>query len=286
MSMDSGPAVVDGHVHLASGDLCRYPRNQQFANAPTFTATLEEFRSTAGPLGVSQAVLVQPSLYGSDHRYLVDCLEAHPGEYVGVALVDPIDTGAPGRLTELVQRAPVTGIRLALNLDDRRGWLEDDGEPLCDKAADLGVVLSLLVRPAHLPRVEMWLDRRRELCVVIDHLGRPDLFDGPPSEALAGLLRLARYPRVHIKVSALPELSRQPFPHKDTWRWAQEAFEAFGAERSMWGSDFPFIVPGRPYADALAVIGESFPALSDYERDRLLGGTAREVYRLPAPKAF
>jgi predicted TIM-barrel fold metal-dependent hydrolase len=54
----------------------------------------------------------------------------------------------------------------------------------------------------------------------------------------------------------------------------------------MWGSDFPFIVPGRPYADALAVIGESFPALSDYERDRLLGGTAREVYRLPAPKAF
>jgi L-fuconolactonase len=51
----------------------------------------------------------------------------------------------------------------------------------------------------------------------------------------------------------------------------------------MWGSDFPFLATAGGYADALSAVELALPQLDAAERELLFGGTARAVYRLPAP---
>ena len=281
--MSPGSGYVDGHVHVAFGDKRVYPINNVFRRAPQFVAPIEEFRTVAGALGVTQAVLIQPSVYAFDHSYLMRCLAEFPRDYVGVALVDPLDPGSPDLLNDLVRLGPVTGVRLGFLLEPERGWLDPVAEPLARAAADLGLAISILGNPAHLALVDDWLNEHQDLTVVIDHLGHPELAPEPPERALDNVTRLARFPRTYVKLSALPALSREPFPHRDTWHWARTLIAVFGVGRCMWGSDFPFVAAGGRYLDALTVMSQALPTLSPSDRSRLLAGTAREAYRLPLP---
>ena len=62
------------------------------------------------------------------------------------------------------------------------------------------------------------------------------------------------------------------------------AFTAFGAERLMFGSDWPVCLLATPaYRDVLAAAEELTGELSATERDAVFGGTAQRVYRLRPP---
>ena len=75
--------IVDTHVHVWSDDADRYPWHQTLAHVPipTYPAPAENLLAAMDDAGVSHAVLVQPSVYGSDNRYLCDCLDRWPGRF-------------------------------------------------------------------------------------------------------------------------------------------------------------------------------------------------------------
>jgi predicted TIM-barrel fold metal-dependent hydrolase len=277
----SGASVVDAHVHVGSPDLTAHPRSPHYPRAPRIPATIEDFEALGARFGVGQAVLVQPSEYGFDNSYLCESLQGRSGRFVGVALADPEDPASLDDVAELARSGLITGVRFGANFDDGRDWLGPPGRRLLEGARQLGLVVSFFVRPAQIERVERILEDDPDLVCVVDHLGRPDLADGEPSSAVRELVRLARFPGVHVKVSALPALSRQPYPHRDTWGWAREVEQGFGVSRLMWGSDYPLSATPDSYGEAIEVVSLALPDLGEDGRERLLAGTARSVYRLP-----
>ena len=58
-----------------------------------------------------------------------------------------------------------------------------------------------------------------------------------------------------------------------------EALEAFGADRIMWGSDFPVVSSREGYDNSLRLPLAYFARLSEDERDAIFGGTAMRVWR-------
>jgi L-fuconolactonase len=95
------------------------------------------------------------------------------------------------------------------------------------------------------------------------------------------LRELARRPNVFCKVSGL--VTEADWKH---WRpehlrpYLDVAFEAFGPERLMFGSDWPVCLLAAPYDRVLGVVADYAAALSATERDALFGGTARRAYKL------
>jgi predicted TIM-barrel fold metal-dependent hydrolase len=276
----SASGIVDAHVHVGSPDLAAHPRSPHYPRAPRISATIEDFEQLGPRFGVGQAVLVQPSEYGFDNSYLCESLHRGAGQFVGIALADPDDRSALDDVAELARAGLITGVRFGANFDDGRDWLGPPGRRLLESARSLRLVVSFFVRPAQFEQVERILEDNPDLICVVDHLGRPDLADGDPSSAVRDLVRLARFPGVHVKVSALPALSRQPFPHRDTWGWARQVEQGFGVHRLMWGSDYPLSASPDSYGQALEVVALALPDLSEGESKRLLGTTARSVYRL------
>ncbi len=123
--------------------------------------------------------------------------------------------------------------------------------------------------------------------VVIEHLGSVNIPDG---ESAPYLLRrtvfdLARYPHVAIKFHGLGEICprRQPFPQpfpfdRSYLALFDLALAAFGAERMLWGSDFPPVSGREGYANALRWPQEHFAARPAPDQTALFGGTAQRIF--------
>jgi predicted TIM-barrel fold metal-dependent hydrolase len=115
--MATDARVIDSHAHVASPDTSRFPHSTEFPHAPKLNTPVEALLHDMNAVGVERAVLIQPSLYGFDHSYLIACLREHPSRFVGVALADPLDTHFPRHLERIVQDVPIRGVRFAPLID-------------------------------------------------------------------------------------------------------------------------------------------------------------------------
>ena len=97
-------------------------------------------------------------------------------------------------------------------------------------------------------------------------------------DELKKLLALARYPRVFVKISHPWRLSKREYPHTDTYDQIRRIYDAFGARRLMWGSDWPAVESFCGYGRALALYRDEIPFFSPEDRRHILGGTALRLW--------
>lgn len=231
-------ASVDSHAHvfvqgLSLADSRRY--------RPDHDATLEHYLALLDANGVSHGVLVQPSFLGTDNRYLLDALRQAPQRLRGVVVVDPSTSG--GELEAMAQ-AGVVGMRLNLiglpapQLQDR-AW-----QALLAAINGLGWHVEVHLPAGRLPEVVPALLKAR--CrVVVDHFGRPDGALGVRDPGFQFLLRQAVTGRVWVKLSGAyrnwDAAQCADAPREAAW----QLLDAFGAQRLMWGSDWPHTQHGH-----------------------------------------
>jgi predicted TIM-barrel fold metal-dependent hydrolase len=91
------------------------------------------------------------------------------------------------------------------------------------------------------------------------------------------VLGLARFANVYAMVSGQYAFSREPYPHRDLEPVVRAVYRAYGADRLLWASDFPWILEEPGYTAQLALADELLPDISSSERAAILGGTARKL---------
>ncbi len=77
--------------------------------------------------------------------------------------------------------------------------------------------------------------------LLVDHCGRPDLDAGRGSPGFQAVLALAQTGRTWIKVSGFDKFSREAFPYADIADYVHAIQQAYGEDRLIWGSDWPFL---------------------------------------------
>src|SRR5262249_51343594 len=137
------------------------------------------------------------------------------------------------------------------------------------------VPVCLQMRPEGIPDLLALLARFRRVPIILDHLARPVLSDGPPYEAARWLFELAVYPNLFLKLTsrtveqAADGASRPEafFPRLVT---------AFGAERIAWGSNFP--AHAGPMSRIVDDAEGALACLTEADRTAIFAGTARRLY--------
>ena len=114
--------------------------------------------------------------------------------------------------------------------------------------------------------------------VVIDHMARIGVDGEIRDGEVNALCALAKYPGVNVKVSAFYALGQQGPPHDDLVPMIRRLFDAFGAERLMWGSDCPFQVLTERYEDSISLVRDRLDFLSADGREKVLMDTAERVF--------
>ena len=267
------PPIIDSHVHVWS-------RNPAFPFAPgaivpeidaspaTLLRLMEENR-------ILKTVLIQVIHYKYDNHYLVDTLHRYPHKFAGVCRVNPEDPAAPDDLSRLTEEG-CHGVRISPAADGSGDWIRGSlMKPLWKRCLELKIPMTLLLPVSRLTDVSPLIEQHPELKVVIDHMA-----DCPVDNLskLRQLNAMARYPNVFVKISHMWSLSRQPYPYMDAGHMVARVRDAFGAERLMWGTDWPIRPELLSYVKRVDLYRKSIAFLSKKERKEVLYGTVKQVW--------
>jgi predicted TIM-barrel fold metal-dependent hydrolase len=258
-------AAIDTHAHAFTldADLAGTRRY-----TPEHSAPLTDYLSQLDGAGVAQGVLVQPSFLGTDNSYLLQSLAAWPDRLRGIVVIDPSCDEAT---MAAMSAAHVVGLRLnLLGLD--HGFVADaDWQRLFARAKDLGWQIEIHTTGNNIPFLlsALWPSGAN---IVIDHFGRPDPAAGLADPGIKAMLARADSERIWIKLSGPYRCAGQPNLYARTF------LDAFGAQRLMWGSDWPWTQhsEGMTFARALGWLSEWLP--EEACRQTVLRDTPRALF--------
>jgi predicted TIM-barrel fold metal-dependent hydrolase len=139
------------------------------------------------------------------------------------------------------------------------GYYADAGGLLADLAA-LDMIADVQVVDDQLVGLAPLLERSG-VRVHVDHCGRPDPGAGLDAAGFRELLRWGASGRAVVKLSGCFKVSREPYPHRDLLPYVRALVDAFGPDRCVWGSDWPFLrMPERvDYGPLLTLLAEQVP---------------------------
>lgn len=277
--------IVDAHVHVflsAADD----PERTVDAIAPAERdAPVELLEREQRSAGVDGAVLVP---LGPEDGYVARVAASDRGRYACIAS-EAAGQDDPGQVAERLDAGGFSGLRkfgLPGDLADRPPWLG-----VLERLAADEKVLWLYPRAEDLPTVDAVAERLPELRIVLNHTGftqagigcdeygRPRIDSPVPQPHEAQVLALSRHPNVSVVLSGAYGFSHEEYPYPDVAEVVRRVADAFGTERLMWASDFPWIVDRPGYRACLELIDHHLPGLSPAERAAVLGDNIRRVLR-------
>lgn len=276
--------IVDTHVHYTQPPSAQRP----YAHPPggVLPMTVDEVVAQAQAAGIARVVQVTPSPMGYDNRYAFEGAQQRPDAVLGViGRFDPFAPRLPQRLQAFCSQPGVLGVRYTLHHDWAADWLATGQlEPLFAAAQEQGTAVFLYA-PDQCEQLQRVARAYPRLRLVVDHTA----LRHAPGRSLAEnfaqwkqVIALAGHDNVWMKVSYFPEVAAgsEPWPYPAAARRFRELYEAMGAQRMLWGSNFPVVAHLCTYGQALDFIRLGCDFLRPEDRADILGGN---FYRHFAP---
>jgi len=227
------PGAVDAHCHVF-GPMAEFP----------FSAKAKYLPEDAGPdmlfalrdlLGFSRNVIVQASCHGTDNAATLNGIAKSNGKARGVAVVDPAISDVE---LERLHASGIRGVRfnfLKRLVDDAP---KDKFLEIARRIQPLGWHVVVYFEADILAELRPFLDAIPTL-LVIDHMGRPDVAQGPHDpdmQAFRALLDSRE--EIWTKVTCPDRLDAKG-PPWDDFAAAVAPLVADYPDRVLWGTDWP-----------------------------------------------
>ena len=229
--------ATDCHAHILGP-------SSQFAYSPERIYTppdcsLPSYRDMLNTLGVARAVLVQPSVYGTDNAVLLRALGEGGSAFRGVAVVDwSIDDAA----LHAMQTAGVRGVRV--NVVDvqpgKNAFPLEQLTTLARRVAPLGWHMEFLLHVDQFPTLDDMLENF-PVDVVFGHLGYMSTGHGQHAAGFRALRRLLSRGRAWVKLTGPYRISTGAMPHADVTPFAHTLL-ATAPDKIVWGTDWPHVM--------------------------------------------
>ncbi|MFJ8749124.1 amidohydrolase family protein [Streptomyces sp. NPDC102441] len=282
-------AVIDAHHHV--WDLA--VRDQDWITGEELapirrTFTLADLETEARAAGVVATVLVQTVTVVEETPELLALAD---GSTLVAGVVGWTDLTAPdiadtlAGLRALPGGGRLVGIRHQVQGEADPEWLlRPDVLRGLRAVAAAGLVYDLIVRPHQLPAAVRAAALLPELTFVLDHAGKPPVARGETQPWAGHVRALAALPNTVCKLSGLvTEADPRSWTVEDLRPYADSVIEAFGPDRTMFGSDWPVCRLAAGYTEVLEAARELTGRLGEDGRRSVFAGTARRVYGLRTP---
>ena len=281
--------TIDIHPHVISTDTEHYPNAPVGGHKSDWSrerpVSMEQMIAAMDQAGIAKSVLVQASTcYGHDNSYMADAVAAYPNRFTGVFSIDVLAPDAPEKIRHWVGRR-LTGMRLftaGSTMPNQADWVDAPRSfPAWECAGELGIPVCMQMTVKAIPQLIRMLERFPKVRVILDHLAKPTLSDGPPYTGASDVFRLADYKNLYLK------LTPRTVAEAQTGKATHATFfpllvSKFGASRIAWGSNYP--ASEGTLLGLLEVTRLALSVLSAEDRDWILARTALTLYPVLAGK--
>jgi L-fuconolactonase len=270
--------IVDAHRHYWDPSRLDYA---WLVHAPA--ALRRTFLPDDLPGDTDACILVQAAPDEAETRFLFEIARDMPGAIGVVGWIDMESPGVEARLDRLIADGGglLRGVRPMVQDIADTAWL---ASPSLDSAFDLmterGLVFDALVDIRHLRTLYERLGKHPGLRAVIDHAAKPDVAAGAFAEWSGAIARLAQMPDVYCKFSGLLTLTGPSANPHALEPYVAHLFEMFGAERLVWGSDWPVLTTHSTYGAWKTCASEFVQRHAPTAADAVFGGNALALYSI------
>jgi L-fuconolactonase len=269
--------VLDSHVHVWDPDRRKLPWLPE-GHPLRRVFRLQDLASPhdGGSLP-PETLLVQADADPAETVDLLDLAAAAPSVLGVVGWVDLTAPDVADRIAAATEYADQVGARLVGIRCPPANQVDPDAltaPPLIlgiRAAAEAGLAVDLLLRPAALPGAARLATALPQARLVLDHLGNPQR---PGDEWLAGMRLLSAAPNVTVKLSGFAALAGD---EDRLGSVVDTALRLFGSERLMFGSDWPVCTLHLSHGETVRRATDLIPAAAQKD---VFGATARRSYQL------
>jgi L-fuconolactonase len=242
---------------------------------------ISDWQDQSVPHGVTAGVLVQAAPTEDETVFLLAQAEANPAVLGVVGWVDLLAADASDRIATLARHPLLKGLRPMLqDIQDARWILQPALAPALQTLSDCGLVLDALVTSVHLPHLLTLVQRYPAMRLVIDHAAKPDIASGQWQPWADAMTRLAQETTACCKLSGLMTEAGPGATPDAVQPWGKHVLACFGADRVVWGSDWPVLELAGSYTQWWHATGSLLADLSPQAQAAVMGGNARQLYSL------
>jgi L-fuconolactonase len=278
------PIRIDAHQHFWNLSKTDYPWLVPEYGPIYANFSPRDLEPQLKAAGVDKTVLVQSMDSFEDTVAMLT--QAEDFDWIGavVGWVPLLDHAAERKALDRYSRHPkFRGIRHLIHEEKDPDWVVQpqviEGLKIL---AGYGMSFDVVaVFPNHLKHVPTLAEQVPNLTLVIDHLAKPPIKDKQMSAWADQLAAAAQYPNVYAKVSGLNTAAgKADWSAADLKPYIDFAIEKFGAERLMFGGDWPVAILAGDYAQVWAETNLALAGRAQAEIDAILGGSAAKAYRI------
>lgn len=232
--------------------------------------------------GVQRTILVQAAASVAETEYLLSLAGKHAFIAGVVGWVDMDDpTTALDDLRRLRENDSLLGVRpMIQDIADPDWMLRDYLTPVFEQLIASNLRFDALVLPAHLKNLRRLLDRHPRLACVIDHAAKPAIASASWQPWADDMAALAAGTNCYCKLSGLLTEAGARTDDDALRPYVEHLLACFGAQRLMWGSDWPVLTLASRYGDWVQQSERLLQHLRVVEQEAIFGTTAKLFYGL------
>ena len=275
---------IDAHQHFwnpARGDYDWMPMDNEILARPYAPVDLAPHLKSHG---IDATILVQAAATVHETEYMLGIADTTAFVAGVVGWIDFENRVDLKTLKRLSKHPKFKGVRpMIQDIPDVNWMLRDDVQWAFRAICDLDLTFDALGFPPHLENFLTILKRYPDMRVVIDHCMKPQIRDHSDENFrfwADGMGRLAEETGAFCKFSALVTEASPGWTSQDLRPYADQIISVFGADRVMWGSDWPVCRLAASYDEWRSAAEALTSDLTAAEKADIFGGTTARFYRI------
>lgn len=231
---------------------------------------------------IDGTVAVQASESEEETKFLVELSRVYALIKGVVGWIDLHDENLDSRLDYWSKEPVVKGFRHVIEGEPAGDYLmQETFQRGLTKLSEKGYTYDLLIRPRHFQSTLECVVNQPNLTFILDHMAKPNIAENQYDSWASFIKELAKFPNVHCKLSGIvTEAKWNNWQVEDLKPYVDFTLESFGAERVLYGSDWPVCTLSSSYEQWVNAVESLIGELSESEQKMIWGGNAIRVYNL------
>ena len=230
---------------------------------------------------IDGCVAVQADQSETETNFLLDLAGRYDFVKGVVGWVDLRSPQLSERLEHYCNNSFFKGVRHIVQAEKDGFMLQESFLKGIQQLKDFNLTYDILIFPHQLEEAVALVKKNPEQAFVLDHIAKPYIKDKKIDQWAKHINQLAVHQNVYCKLSGLlTEADWNHWQEEDFTAYLTVIMKAFGADRLMYGSDWPVCLLAGSYPHVVRIVENFISSLSTDDQKKIMGQNAHHFYNL------
>ncbi|PPR50041.1 MAG: hypothetical protein CFH15_00739 [Alphaproteobacteria bacterium MarineAlpha5_Bin5] len=278
--------LLDTHQHLVYRKEANYSWTKDIPPLATEDFTIDSYLKLTEGLGVGGTLFMETGVDDPDYKkeahFVKSLMENDSNGIKGLILsIRPEDNNSFDQWLEETLSIGVSGFRRILHVMPDDTSQSETFRSNVKKIGKAGIPFDMCYLPTQLSIAFDLAKACDDMHLVLNHCGVPSIATGEIDEWSKGIKSLSELPNVVCKLSGLMAYCAPGTSSLETIKpYVDHVLNCFGADRIVWGSDWPVVNLGQGIQEWISVTRKILSNLSDNEAEAIANANAQKIYKL------